>query len=373
MKLRKLSLAIFVLVLAALACSLPGSGTDSGGQATPGANTAPAGAGEPAPGGAVPTEESPPAEEPTIPPAGFDPLSLLNLDDPILFNPPGGANTWRTTLDHTFVSLDVTQPVTGAVVLAGATQVEPYASTLQFSSFGQSVLGGQEVFTFTQILDTQYIVFPGVGCMSDTGGQEDTFEVMLDMGGMLKGEAQYVGDENVNGVDTLAYLITQENIDAADPAGINVETLENGRLNVAKDGGFVVRLILDGTGYSEVLSNDASLLGEIYYELNNLDFGQPVDIQPPAACTAPSVDYPIPEDAANINDFGGFITFTTGLGVLEAADFYKTEMPKIGCTGVEEFGGAEGLVLTFTGCPEGTVQVAITPEGEGSSVSILPE
>ncbi len=155
-----------------------------------------------------------------------------------------------------------------------------------------------------------------------------------------------------------------------------METVHDSRINVAQEGGFVVRLILQGTGASEVLSQDASLVGDIYYELNFLDFDIPVDIQIPPECATPEdtsdLGFPIPEDATNIVQLGGLISFSTGMGVLEAGEFYKTEMAAAGCTGVDESGGAEGLILTFSGCPDGNAQIAIVPEGGGSNVSIIP-
>jgi hypothetical protein len=144
-------------------------------------------------------------------------------------------------------------PITGTVEMEGATQNEPYATTLQFKTYGNAVLGNLGTYTFTQIVDTQYIVMTGLGCQSGaTGSQGDSFDSMLETGGMLTGTAAFAGEENLNGIDAYIYTITMENIDPTDTAGIGVRELSDGRLYVAQEAGFIVRLILEGRGVNQL-------------------------------------------------------------------------------------------------------------------------
>ena len=162
MRTQRLLIVFSILALAALACNLgaagvspeetstPGLPPDSSGGSDPDGGDTPGGGGEDG-GGNVPGE----------PPAAID------LDDPALYAQPDLFDSYRTSMDYTF---EAPGPITGTVLLDSATQVEPYATTLEFFTFGNAVIGGEAVYTFTQILDTQYIVAPGVGCQSGIPG-----------------------------------------------------------------------------------------------------------------------------------------------------------------------------------------------------------
>lgn len=350
-----------LLVLAALACANPVTGT------SPQEPNAPAPPVEDLPdsGGASPGEG-------TAPETSNAPAGVLDLEDPALYAQPSGINSYRTTLDYTF---EAPGPVTGSVRLDGATQLEPYATKLEFFTGGRAVMGNNEVFNFTQILDTQYVVYSGFGCQSGSPGmQENPFAVMLDTGGMLTGDAQFIGEETVNGVSTYAYAVTKDNVDPSDPAGAGVETLTEGRVYLAKDGGYAVRLQLTGTGRNELLSGDASLLGNIVYELNYLDFNQPVDIQIPEGCASAGnaeFKYPVPGDVVNLTDLGGMTGFNTVLDANGVVAFYKTEMAALGCGAPQEIVTGTAGSLAFP-CPDGTVNVLFAPgDSGGTAVTIF--
>jgi hypothetical protein len=300
------------------------------------------------------------------------PQTMLDLDDPELYDEPEGVNTYLTTLDYQF---EAPGPVTGAVRMEGATQVEPYETTLEFKTEGRAVLGGGEMFYFTQIQDTQYVVYTGFDCIASAPGiQQNPFAVMLDTGGMLKGVAQFVGEETVNSIETYAYAITPDNIDINDPAGQGVETINEGRIYIAKDGGYVVRLFIDGTGRVSVLSGDESLTGDVHYELNYLDFGVPVDVQIPPGCPVSGdveVEYPLPSDATNVTNVAGVVAFETQLTMDEIITFYKTEMPALGCSAPQESGSPQLTTLNFS-CTSGTIALILSPSDSGGiSVTIF--
>ena len=353
MKVNRIYIVLSVLTLAALAC---------GGV---GVTTEPAGAPPP-----PPTEAG--AQPETSPPVVSGPSSTLDLDNPALYNQPEGITTYLTTMDYRF---EAPGPVTGSVRLEGATQVEPYETALEFDTEGRAVMGGGETFYFTQIAGTQYTVYQGFDCLTGTpGAQENPFSTMLDIGGMLTGDAQYIGEEMVNNIPTYAYAITQDNVDTTDPAGIGVESIKEARIHIARDGGYVVRLLINGTGRASVLSGDAALTGDVYYELNYLDFGVPVDIQVPPGCPvsgAVESEYPVTDDAVNLTNVAGVVTFETGLSMEAAVNFYKTEMPALGCGAPQEAATPQLTTLTFS-CTSGMVNVVLASNGAGGvSVTIF--
>ncbi len=339
-----------ILILAALACGGTGVAT------------------QPAEAPPPPLATDTPSVEDA--PAPGEPAAVLDLDNPALYNQPAGVASYLTTLDYRF---EAPGSVIGSVRLEGATQAEPYETTLEFDTEGRAVMGGGETFYFTQIGGIQYTVYEGFSCLTgEPGAQENPFEVMLDLGGMLTGEARLIGEETVNDFVTDVYEITKDNIDTSDPAGMGVETIDESRIYIAREGGFVLRLTIDGTGRVSVLSGDPSLLGDVYYELNYSHFGVPVDVQIPPGCPGgvAEAEYPVPQDAVKLTTIAGVTTFESQSLVDDVATFYKTEMPALGCGEAQESGSGQTLTLTFA-CPAGAITVLLSPiEPAGTSAVI---
>jgi hypothetical protein len=370
MKNQRFLIILAILASAALACNL-GSRAGSATEAPSDSQSTSDGPGD---GG----DSGEPGQTDTAEPGGAgqeggsgQAPDTIDLDDPALFAQPDLFNTYRTSMDYTF---EADGPVTGTVLLDSATQVEPYATTLEFYTYGNAVSGGGTVYTFTQILETQYAVIGGFGCQSGVPGiQENAFNNMLDTGGMLRGEGQLSGEENVNGVDTYVYTVSMDNIDPLDTAGKDVRELENGLLYIAKDGGYVVRVVLEGRGVNVLLSNDPALEGDVYYELNFYDFDAPVSIEVPAGCAESTGDgstYPIPGDATNVSQLGDTVlSFSTALTPDEAADFYVAEMEAHGCSTPTVVGDASSSIsMAFDGCDFGLVSILIVAESDSSTL-----
>jgi hypothetical protein len=381
MKLKRILIVFSILALALLACNLGARGLSptegpadgpSSGDPDPGGDTSSGEPGDPGSSG----DSNGNGESPGQAGGSGEPSATIDLDDLALYAQPDLFNSYRTSMDYLF---EAAGPVTGTVLLDSATQVEPYATTLEFFTYGSALTGGETVYTFTQILETQYIVAPGIGCQSGIPGvQANPFEVMLDTGGMLIGEAQYTGEGSANGIDTHIYTLTQDNIDALDPAGQDVREISNGEMHVARDGGYVVRVLLEGRGVNPLLSQDPALEGDVYYELNFYDFDAPVTIEPPPACAGsgdPASDIPLLEDATNIVQMGDdVLTYTTGEGIGDVIEFYEGAMPALACgvptiTGGESEGTAQ---LFFSDCEGGDVTVLIFAESSDvTQVSVL--
>ena len=303
----------------------------------------------------------------------------IDLDDPNWFNQPSNVETYRTSLEYTFSDADGS-PAIGAVLVEGETVVDPYASNLVFQMEGNAAQGSGETLVSTQIGDILYVVMPDFGCISGPDDEIETpFDTFLGAGGDLTGEAYRVQpDENVNGVDVYVFEITLDNMENA--VTDEITELKEGRIYIAKDGFYVVRMRFVVVGINEDLSGDPTLEGEELYELNYYDFNEPVgEIVPPEGCTDMGAgdvetEYPLPEDASNLIEMAGVVIFSTNLTLEEITEFYQTEMTAMGCSVGQEIGNVQGMMITFAGCPSGTVQVVIAPDPSSGvqEVSIIP-
>ncbi|MEX1207179.1 MAG: hypothetical protein WEE36_01035 [Acidimicrobiia bacterium] len=113
----------------------------------------------------------------------------------------------------------------------------------------------------------------------------DPYDTFLDEGGMLMGEASLleagivVNDRTVN-----RYAITIDNVDPTDDAGSEVDTLTDAYIDIDAEGRFVVQLVLNGTGRSDLLTSQPTLIGDIQYSLNFSEFGTVETLQAPEGC-----------------------------------------------------------------------------------------
>ncbi len=367
MKSNKLIFAVTALVLATIACNLlnraPSAeegqttapnqvGTDTGGQpenpdptqATSETQTS--------------SSESGSGQNSLVPGEPFD-FSNPNFEfKPELFN------TYKASLNYAFSAAN---GVTGSLLMEGATQIEPFETSQKFTTFGQAVMGTEESMIFAQFDGTEYLYSPDFGCVSgDAGLQGNPFDVALDTYGGFTGQAAFSGEEFVNGVDTYVYTITSENIDNSSETGFGISEVKEGRINLARDGAYVVRMVLIGTGVNEGLSQDADLEGDLYYELNFYDFDVPVTFEIPEGCTganAGDFSVPLPEDVFNVSQFGEILNFSTALSLSDAADFFERELPARGCSEPEVIGDGSSMIsMYYENCEFGAVQIILTTE-----------
>ncbi|MBW8010357.1 MAG: hypothetical protein FVQ83_03825 [Chloroflexi bacterium] len=364
-----LSLVILVLVLASLACSLPSgddgdepaSGEDNGdnGQVTEVVN--------------VQTDE-PPAEdndgntEPDTPPTGGD----LNLADPSLYSSPSNTNFY-SSMDISFTALDVF----GRINVEGAKSVDPPpAFGYTFLLEGEAVVDGMDTLELANINGTDYVFIPGLGCIA-FGGDEliDIYDDLIDSSELLTGEAQLLeSGVMINGVATDHYKIDESNVDTGDPGSEDyLEEIEDGNLYVAVDGGYIVRMVIDGRGVSSALSGDATLVGDLHYELNFTPTNDAVVVSPPAGCEeASETEFPVLDDAYDINTFPGFYSYSTNYSFDDVVDFYKTEMAAAGWDLGDELLLAPLATLSFS-MDGRSAEIMIFDGGEGILVTIGEE
>ncbi|GAB4581260.1 MAG: hypothetical protein Fur0022_40070 [Anaerolineales bacterium] len=357
----RLFIPLLILILASLACA-----TISGGPQNLPTVTVPT--------ITVPTIEVPSIEIPTVTAPDIEPTpaegetsgggttagtDTLNLDDPAFYAAPANINTYRTSLVFSFsgTAPDGT-PISGSLTGEGAFSVNPPQASFTFQSSGADVaLGNMEII---QLDNTIYMTSPDLGCFSLPVGAneaENPYEEFLDLGGFLTGQATRVQpDETINGIPVYVYEITSANLDVNDPTTQQVSEITFGRIYIAQEGGYVVRLLIDGRGQNTLLTEGNDVIGDVHYELTYYDQNQPVNIVAPANCAGEpesgggvvSGSFPIPEGVTDLAAIPGITTFSSAQTVEELTTFYKTEMVVAGWTAGEEITLPGLVTLTFT-------------------------
>ncbi|MCB9008894.1 MAG: hypothetical protein H6656_16280 [Ardenticatenaceae bacterium] len=291
--------------------------------------------------------------------------SEVNLDDSLLYNEPLDID-YRTTLEF---YMTVEGERVGYVFADGRRTISPNASTMTFNMEGNAGGGLGETMTVTQIEDAFYYAAPPNDCISLAGqsGFENPFALFLDTGGFLTEEAERVlPDETINGVDSYHYELSQDNL-----LSWSVYDIYDADLYIAKEGGFVVRLLITGFGINEVVSGDAVQEGDIYYELNNIPESVSAITIPDGCEDAATIasDYPVMDDATAVISGPGVFSYETQNSFEDVIAFYKETL-----TANNEWAIAQEIVLepnasiTFTGAG-GTLMVNLGP-GQNGGVQV---
>jgi hypothetical protein len=308
--------------------------------------------------------------------------TVINLDDTFIYDEPQNMD-YRTTLEMYMTVLNDAgdEEQIGYVYAEGGRTVTPDASTMTFNMEGNAGGGLGDTMIITQIEDAFYYLMPPNECISlaglggeGQGGFENPFDLFLDTGGFLTEDAMRVlPDETINGVPSTHYALNQDNLLSWD-----VYEIYDADLYIAKEGGYVVRLLITGFGLSEVVSGNAAQEGNIYYELNFIP-GEVPAIGVPIGCQQADVittEYPVLDDATAVQSTPGFFTYETQTSFDDVIAFYKLAL-----TEDEEWAVAQEIIqepnatVTFTGV-DGTLMVSLAPGlSEGSvlvNILVLP-
>lgn len=150
-------------------------------------------------------------------------------------------------------------------------------------------------------------------------------------------------DTELNGVKvhhwTMDRSAMEKCMTAEAMSDLGTVTDAGGDLYVAVDGNYVAKLSLFFVGKELKVSfegGDESLdEGRWDFSYEMTDVNQPFTLEiPPEALASGAVpeDIPIPDDAEEVNQVMGMISFKSARSPQEVADFYKAEMPKKGWT-----------------------------------------
>jgi hypothetical protein len=156
----------------------------------------------------------------------------------------------------------------------------------------------------------------------------------------------------------------------------NIAEITFGRVYIAKDGGYVVGIVIDGRGRNTILTEETDALGEVHYEIYYYDYNQPVNITPPEGCDPPgeaTSGFPIPEGVSDLLSFPGLTSFSSTMSVEELTEYYKTEMVAAGWTldSDTSFTGLSTLMFSKDG-KQATVLIS-SDQATGNSLVAITE
>jgi hypothetical protein len=209
-------------------------------------------------------------------------------------------------------------------------------------------MAGMDSMSMTQIEGTSYMNVPEFGCISMSATEaEDAFAESLDANEFLEdiGDAELVGEETINGIETLHYTF--------DETAIQDETTQftsaQGDVYIAKEGNYVVRFRIEGEGNiadmgmaiaeEEEGTDTEPMIGLMVVQMDLTNVNEPVSITIPAECENSGLadaDYPVLEDAYESGSFGGIVTYKTNTPFADAVTFYQESLTAEGWVYQEE-------------------------------------
>jgi len=333
---KKIWIPLVMLVLAALACSLPG-----GGNATPVQQEA-----TQAPSQrettAVPTEASGEAPAPEV-----APNALSNLD------------SYRARITSQWMPTGGTPQ--------GMTMVEEY--TRDPAAHRIVIEGTEGTVEIVQIGDTGWFCTDGQ-CVQSAQEEED---ILAEMGAATFDPADftsdadytYKGEETVNGIRSRHYTL---NLSAAEIAAIAQGSVTDVQADVwiAAQSGlpeFVVRYQMSWKETRDSVEGTTEFSFEVY------DINKPITIEPPEGAASLPEDVPAYPGASELMVMEGFVSFSTTDDVATVADFYSTGLSAQGWTNAEDT-SLEGMVNQTWKKGERTLTLMISA-GEGGKTSVL--
>ncbi len=280
------------------------------------------------------------------------------------------------TLDSYQMEMTISTTVTETTQVIRATilvSTDPPQSQMTFAFEGFADMAGMESMSMTQIEDTSYMNMPEFGCISMTASEaEDAFAESLDANEFLEdiGEAELVGEETINGIETLHYTF--------DETAIQDETTQfnsaQGDVYIAKEGNYVVRFRIEGEGnvsdlgmaLGEEGTETQEAIGLMVVQMDLTNVNEPVSITIPAECENSGLadaDYPVLEDAYESGSFGGIVTYKTNTPFADAVAFYQESLTAEGWVYQE----AESFIM------EGSTALMYFDQGDRSLTVTITE
>ena len=166
--------------------------------------------------------------------------------------------------------------------------------------------------------------------------------------GGLSGDAQLVGEEELNGVATRHYTFDESIL------GLGMGVYENiqGDVWVAIEGDYAVMYIFD--------AEDAESI--VHWEWEVYDINADFTIEAPAEAEGARDDIPVMPDATGRTAFGAMVSYETPSDMATVADFYMDQMPAQGWAFEE---GSSTITDQFS-------MLNFVKEGEQSSIVLSP-
>lgn len=372
-------LAVCALMMAMLACSLFGGSTPTPTKAPekPVATAVPNG-GDEQPTKPVDDKEPTTAPEPTKIvqqlPAGGEEMDIADINEGLT-----GLTSYRMYLQMKVDGLDENgQPAKGTVEIINEVINGSKDNRLAMDITGDILKDAQAMGGHIEIIrvgDTQYMLFGEAGgeptCMSFPADDTTANETPInpnDMLGDLKKVKLVARGETVNGIVTDHYK--------ADANSLSSDTFTDGEgdIWVAQDGKYVVKFTGTGTGDIDLMSSGTKSKTKLDWVYELQDVNKVTEIVAPECKGATGADdIPVPENATEVSNLGGLMTFKSADDVKTLTEFYKTRLPE---NGWKEAGDPTELdtmaILNYTK-DNRKLSIMITKEDAGGSSALITD
>jgi hypothetical protein len=376
-KLMKNAKGIFILILlASLALGLATCGNEPEPTAVPQAEAATA-----TPVAATDTPAPTDTPEPTdtaVPESeAADELDLGELGT------PDDLASYRANMSISISGTEAGEAVDGALSFLIEHTSEPLAQHFVISAEGFEDAGGMEGIEMYQVDDMAYLQMgeqwlsvPATENMLAEAGYLRPEDILEDTCGWNK-----ESDTEYDGIAVHHWTTSKEDLEAClaaeDLAGFGELTAASGELYIAVEGRYVVHmnLVYEGKDIEGALGNEDQVLeeGRVEFTFGLSNVNEPFVIELPEEARASSSlpeDIPFPEDAQEIANAFGFISFSSPSTMDVVADFYKAEMPQNGWTesSVSEVSGMFMLEYSKEGR---TASLMISSDDETELTSVM--
>lgn len=355
-------------------------------------------------------------KEPTSPPAAeatqiseTEPTEQAQAEAPT--PAPESAEPTDATVPEPTESVE---EVLDSSTLASGTDLSSYKSTMVITTVideaGQEKTQTIEFYTeYTRDPEAQYIKMSGEALDAESQGEDiemyqvagamymkmgdQWMSVPADEGGidadaMVTPDAMLddlcgwkkEGKEEINGVDVVHWSFTKEDFDKCavleDITGLGTLTDAGGDLYVAEDDNYVALMDLYYEGEDLELGIGQADEGakatrmEIHYEMS--DVNEPFTIEVPAEALEAGAlpgDIPLPDDAAEVGNMFGMITFTSAQAPDAVFEFYKEAMPNNGWTEVSAEAMTGLWMMEYS--KEGRTASIMISEDDGGQASVM--
>jgi hypothetical protein len=351
---------LILILLASLALGLAACGGEPEPTAAPQAEPATA-TPVPATNTPVPTATPEPtaAPEPTTaaePTTATEPepgaeAEVLNLGE---IGTPSDLTSYRASMSISVSGTDQGEPVDGSMTFLIEYTSEPLAQHLVMTTEGleETETESMEGIEMYQLEDTTYLKLgeqwlsvPATEETSVASGFVQPGDVLADTCGWKKER-----DTEYNGIMAHHWTASKEAMTAcmtaAQLSDMGDITAASGDLYIAVEGSYVLQMsiVFEGQDLQAVLGTEDQVLdeGRMEFTYGMSDVNEPFTIEVPAEALSSSSlpeDIPFPDDAQEVANAFGMITFNSPSTAAEVADFYKAAMPQNGWTEVSELSG----------------------------------
>jgi hypothetical protein len=324
----------------------------------------------------APTETPPPAEPAAPAPSGdLDPASITTLTD---------LSSYRSFMSIVVTEIVDGQETTESVDFDVEFTSEPLAQHVSISGSGFEETSGTDSVEWYLLEDMLYMSLgPDEWLSMPASEGEDLTASLVEPDALLDDTCgwQSQGATTLDGIQVERWTVNKEQIEACMPpeelTGLGELTDAGGEMFVAVDGGYVTQLDLYYAGTNLDLGLAATeqpvVEGRLDFSYKLTDVNQPFTIDlPPGAAAAASgpEDIPIPDNAQEVTNMGGLITFTSPDSPAQVADYYQAQMPGFGWSqvSVEDLGGM--FMLEFS--KEGkTASIMLQPGDAGGTSALI--